>query len=277
MPDGGGPWPTSSEVSPIASPTTSSTESPTATGVATETLTPLEISQDLEHAENLPFKSFEYLSSTEFAQWVEGKDKTGAFPKFPDTAKPVSSMYITMNPRAIEHGGSDVMFTFSLKDDDANGYNEPKNRPVILAGAWNTEYKGEKAIFILTEWLNKDGTHGFWGYIFKPSVSPPFATKEHVSEEDFVKGLMGNDPLSIASGLYMKDENVCKRALANFDGNPNSTYCDWIFANTKISYPKSTIQHWGSTGILTNTIRSGGKDIPFIPITIPTLASIVGT
>lgn len=260
-----------------------STATPESPEVA-KTVDQLKISQDLEHPDKLQTADFEIFTdkNEEFAKWVMEQDAQGKFPDFPDTAKPVSTIQLGHNLKQIERGGLMQMYKLSAKDSSNNHYDIIKNRPYHLAAIWQAEYQGDLAYFALIEWLNPDGTHGFWGYLYKPLDTNQVDAdlKTYFQENNpavslvpwYISGEKGTwtgknalECMVTPECLLYRDKH--SRYGGSIEDPIYQKYLGIINKDPNITYPKDTIlKEWEKTG---NLINHG-----IIPVSIPTFISI---
>ncbi len=227
-----------------------------------------EIVWDLSNPEIFPTKSFEYLTSTEFAQWVLDQEAAGNFPEVPDTATPIKSIKL-FNPYDLFLNEYGVISIYTIVD----GYkykDHLEKLPFILAGIWETEYRGEHAFLVLKKWLNSDGTSGFEGFIYKQLDTNPKLIPLELNFFGF------NNPSRFPVGVYFsnkfgiedaKDYKGCGGYyIITYDGKADSAFCDWYFNNPKLVYNQEFYNRWSSTGNLSNYYTESGQKVPFIPI-----------
>jgi len=245
-------------------------------GLAELLATPLpeapEIVWDFKDPEVLPTKSFEYLTSTEFAQQVLDWETQGRFPEVPETAVPIKTIEIHLDTDAkfLREFGFVPIYGFSEQPSKPVGYRGNLEKvPYVLAGVWKTQYQGESAFFILKKWRNLDNSAGFEGFIYKTKSTNPKAITWELIDYGF-----GNENRS-SQGMYFLNgtatvgingfTNGC-RSYFNNRGNPDSVFCKWYYDNPDLVFNKEFYYRWQRTGILSNYITENNQKVPFIPI-----------
>ncbi len=261
--------------SPTITNTSTLTPIPTATITSTPTITPkppLEIDTDISSPENIPFLSWEYITSQQFVKDLIVMDERGLLPKIPDTAVFITTkdsiVYIPDEPPST----TDLQFTYSgFESLFLPAWPGPyafniNRRPFVLAGIWSTEFSGEKIYTAVNKWENSDGTNGFLGYIFRPL--PTF------NLTDLLSGFDNSSYFTV--GLYFnKEQKGCEKYNSYWE-KQLPEFCAWYWENLEITLAPEIFRRWKKTGILSNeTIGLNGETQYLLPLA-PFSAKYIG-